>query len=273
MRHGPVRTAMPLRDHGVGHLIGNRYRAGPAAPIMRRGLGNVASCSLICSIRPRAVASLNRRPVLRSSSAISSRISCDQQLDALGFEDFLPAIVGLLEPVRRPCASSRAPPAGRTPCPAPRPLPEDLLNAIAGQSRDQRHRARQATPGRGRRIVRQRAGQPQRAIAAAVGGIAMLLAVPRNSARELLGGDVGRPPLVGDQRDVHRMKHFVRRVGLRDHERSRRARPPAAQLGGVARAERPALRPCSARSLRLRGAPGSLIETLPAARARQCAAR
>src|SRR5690606_41523499 len=66
------------------------------------------------------------------------------------------------------------------------PLPEHMLDAVAGQPRDENRGGRQPTPRCRRRIVGERAGEAERTVLAAVPGIAVFGKHLEIAARKLL---------------------------------------------------------------------------------------
>ena len=218
VRDRPVRSAVPLRDHRVGHLLGDRDRTGAGGADRLRRFPDIAFLD---------VDLLHQVLELRLVEALAGTAfeQRDQvahfghhQRDPVRVINALPLIARVREPARVLVLPRRG--FHRKELGAERfgPLAEHVLDAIAGHPRDQHRGLGQPAPRRGGGIVGERAGEPQRAVFADVLGVAVRRHHLEIAARKLLGRDVRRPPLVGHDRHIHRVEDLVRGIGLDDRE-------------------------------------------------------
>ena len=166
MRDRPVRAAMPLRDHRVGHLVGDRHRAGPRLADQRAPPPQCsASCSLIAVHQRVELVLVEAAAGLALEQRDEVAHLLDQQGDAVAAGRPLPSrCSSAVNHSGSLCSQPGASIGEEVRAQRLGPLREHVLDAVAGEPRDQHRRLRQAAPGRGRRIVGQRAGQAERAV-------------------------------------------------------------------------------------------------------------
>ena len=209
---------MPLWNHGVRHLLRNRHGTGTSIADHACGFGDVAFLLVdrLHQLDELRLVELASGALFESGDELLHLI--DEQLDASFLVHARPILLRVLEPLR-----ILVQPAGRLEreelgAERLRPLSEHVLDAFAGQSSNQHGRFGQSAPGCFRTICIERACKPERAVVTPARRVTQSIEHAGIVGRELLCRDVRRPPLIGDERNVHRMKNLMRRIGLRNDE-------------------------------------------------------